>query len=749
MDTAPSLPIDQVLQGDCLEVLDRLPEKSVDLVFADPPYNLQLQADLFRPNMSKVDAVNDAWDHFSSFAEYDAFTRAWLTACRRVLKDEGTLWVIGSYHNIYRVGTALMDLDYWLLNDVAWIKCLAGDTELYVTINGRPIVTTLKDLVRIDLTTNTIQFPSYDEQGRLSQVELLGWQKTEKSRGLRLELEDGSTVTCTANHRFPVARDGQVTMTEASALQAGDMLLQLAKFDLPTVVASEAMDRDMGELIGWYLAEGSISYQEKGLTLSMNADEREKAQWLINLVQARLGTVGRIHIYANSLHLKFPGRHMVAFIERFVRGNGAKHKRLAREAFQFGPQFLDGVLSGYLQGDAHWDKLNQRWRLGLARNAGLITDLVVICRLLGYRMRTTETFVPYQRGQAEIIRGEIRANSDDRWSPVTLDVLGLPSRRSFGPGQGHSLALLRSRYKLITRKNPVSEMPPLAEQVLQGDLRPIKIKSITPSTKHMFYDLSVSGNHVFALANGLLTHNSNPMPNFRGARFTNAHETLIWAQKVRGARYTFNYRGMKALNEDLQMRSDWYLSLCTGKERLKLNGAKAHPTQKPEALLYRVILATTLPGDVILDPFFGTGTTGAVAKTLHRHWVGIEREARYVNLARARIEAVPPSMFSDEVYAFDTQKREPRLPFGTLLEHGLLHPGQTLYFGPNAEATATVLANGQLSYRGATGSIHAIGRAIRNAPCNGWEHWYFEDPETGELQPVNALRARLRQAAAS
>ena len=232
--TATPLPVDEVIQGDCLEVLAGLPEKSVDLVFADPPYNLQLQADLFRPNMTKVDAVNDAWDHFSSFAAYDAFTRAWLAACRRVLKDEGTLWVIGSYHNIYRVGTALMDLDYWILNDVAWIK-------------------------------------------------------------------------------------------------------------------------------------------------------------------------------------------------------------------------------------------------------------------------------------------------------------------------------------------------------------------------------------------------NNPMPNFRGARFTNAHETLIWAQKVRGAHYTFNYRGMKALNEDLQMRSDWYLSLCTGKERLKINGAKAHPTQKPEALLYRVILASTKPGDVILDPFFGTGTTGAVAKTLHRH----------------------------------------------------------------------------------------------------------------------------------
>ena len=359
MTDSSALPLDQVLHGDCLELLAGLPEKSVDLVFADPPYNLQLQAELFRPNMTKVDAVDDAWDKFSSFAEYDAFTRAWLAACRRVLKDEGTLWVIGSYHNIYRVGTALMDLDYWILNDTIWIK-------------------------------------------------------------------------------------------------------------------------------------------------------------------------------------------------------------------------------------------------------------------------------------------------------------------------------------------------------------------------------------------------NNPTPNFRGTRFTNAHETLIWAQKVQGAHYTFNYRSLKALNDDLQMRSDWYLSLCTGKERLKLDGAKAHPTQKPEALLYRVILAASRPGDVVLDPFFGTGTTGAVAKTLHRRWIGIEREERYVRLARERVQAVQPGMFSDDVYVFDNQRREPRIPFGTLVEHGLLRPGQTLYFGPHGEATAIVLDNGLLQRNGATSSIHAMGRAIRNAPCNGWEHWYYDDADSGERLPIDRLRARLR-----
>lgn len=355
-----SLPLNQVLHGDSTRLLNDLPEKSVDVIFADPPYNLQLQKELWRPNLTRVDAVDDEWDRFESLADYDDFTRAWLNACRRVLKDTGTLWVIGSYHNIFRVGTALQDLDYWILNDLAWIK-------------------------------------------------------------------------------------------------------------------------------------------------------------------------------------------------------------------------------------------------------------------------------------------------------------------------------------------------------------------------------------------------ANPMPNFRGVRFTNAHETLIWAQKKRGAKYTFNYRAMKSLNEDVQMRSDWYLSLCTGHERLKVNGQKAHATQKPEALLYRVLLASTNPGDVVLDPFFGTGTTGAVAKKLHRHYIGIEKEANYVELARERLAAVTPDMFPDDsAYVLAEKRAAPRIPFGALLEHGLLRPGQTLYFGKKGQVAATVLANGHIQHNGTTGSIHAVGRAVQNAPsCNGWEHWFFEDGETGERKPINALREQL------
>lgn len=352
------LPLNQILPGDCVDVLNQLPEKSVDLIFADPPYNLQLQQDLYRPNMTKVDAVNDGWDQFDSLAAYDEFTRQWLTACRRVLKDTGTLWVIGSYHNIYRVGSILMDVGYWILNDVLWVK-------------------------------------------------------------------------------------------------------------------------------------------------------------------------------------------------------------------------------------------------------------------------------------------------------------------------------------------------------------------------------------------------TNPMPNFRGVRFTNAHETLLWVQKVRGAKYTFNHHAMKALNDDLQMRSDWHLPICSGSERIKVDGSKAHSTQKPEALLYRVILSSSQPGDVVLDPFFGSGTTGAVAKKLGRQWIGIERDSAYVAVAQARIDAIPAPLPDADLYRTPDPRKEPRLPFGALLENGLLTPGQTLYFNGKDATTAVVLANGHIRSGEHTGSIHQVGRALTGAPCNGWAHWHYAD-EHGQRQPIDVLRATLR-----
>lgn len=358
----PTMLLDTIHHGDCREILAALPEKSIDLIFADPPYNLQLRGDLRRPNMTLVDAVDDEWDQFADFAAYDQFTREWLTACRRVLKDTGALWVIGSYHNIYRVGSILQDLGYWFLNDVVWVK-------------------------------------------------------------------------------------------------------------------------------------------------------------------------------------------------------------------------------------------------------------------------------------------------------------------------------------------------------------------------------------------------TNPMPNFRGVRFTNAHETLLWCKKSQDQKkYTFNYHAMKALNDDKQMRSDWELPLCTGAERLRVNGAKTHTTQKPEALLYRVILASSNPGDVVLDPFFGTGTTGAVAKKLGRHYVGIEREARYIEAAEARLAAIQPATLDAEVLGKVSTKRDaPRLPFAALLESGLLLPGQTLYLDRRRDLAATVLADGTLrASDGTRGSIHRLGASLRGQPaCNGWEHWCYED-EAGALRVIDELRAQLR-----
>jgi modification methylase len=353
------LPADTIILGDCLEELKKLPDRSVDLVFADPPYNLQLGGDLLRPDNSKVDAVDDHWDRFESFAAYDAFTKAWLTECRRFLKDDGALWVIGSYHNIFRVGATLQDLGFWILNDVVWRK-------------------------------------------------------------------------------------------------------------------------------------------------------------------------------------------------------------------------------------------------------------------------------------------------------------------------------------------------------------------------------------------------SNPMPNFKGTRFTNAHETLIWAAKGRGAkRYTFNYDAMKMANDELQMRSDWTLPLCTGEERLKdAAGAKAHPTQKPEALLHRVILSSTKPGEVVLDPFFGTGTTGAAARRLGRRYIGIEREADYVKLAAERIAKVIPAA-PDELMVTGSKKSEPRIPFGQIVEAGLLRPGDML-FCPQGRHSAKVRPDGSLAIGDMTGSIHKVGAMVQSQPaCNGWTYWHFKSDKG--LAPIDVLRAKVRK----
>ncbi len=241
----------------------------------------------------------------------------------------------------------------------------------------------------------------------------------------------------------------------------------------------------------------------------------------------------------------------------------------------------------------------------------------------------------------------------------------------------------------------------------------------------------------FWILNDIIWRKANPMPNFKGTRFTNAHETLIWASQNENARYTFNYRAMKTLNDELQMRSDWVLPICGGQERLKKGGSKVHPTQKPESLLYRVMLACTKPGDVVLDPFFGTGTTGAVAKRLGRKWIGIEREKGYCEAALERIEAALP-LDESALSIMQSPKQQPKVAFGTLVETGYITPG-TVLTDAKRRWKAVVRADGSLEGEGHNGSIHGVGSKVQGAPsCNGWTFWQIETKDG--LQPIDALR---------
>ncbi len=242
----------------------------------------------------------------------------------------------------------------------------------------------------------------------------------------------------------------------------------------------------------------------------------------------------------------------------------------------------------------------------------------------------------------------------------------------------------------------------------------------------------------FWILNDVIWRKSNPMPNFRGRRFTNAHETLIWAARGQDSRYKFNYAAMKALNDDLQMRSDWLIPLCTGEERLRNeHGLKLHPTQKPEALLHRILLASTVPEDVVLDPFLGSGTTAAVAKHLGRHFVGIERHPAYVEAALARLLRQRRAALS-ALAPTPSRRTAPRVPFGSLVERGLVPPG-TVLTDKLRRVAATVAADGTLLCGPHRGSIHQVGAAVTNAPsCNGWIFWHFE--REGGLVPIDVLR---------
>ena len=245
------------------------------------------------------------------------------------------------------------------------------------------------------------------------------------------------------------------------------------------------------------------------------------------------------------------------------------------------------------------------------------------------------------------------------------------------------------------------------------------------------------------ILNDVVWRKSNPMPNFQGTRFTNAHETLIWASYGEKTPYTFNYQALKTFNEDVQMRSDWILPLCTGHERLKSNdGAKLHPTQKPESLLYRILLASSKTGDLVLDPFFGTGTTGAAAKRLRRNFIGIEQNLEYIEAAKERLKNIKP-LDEGDLKLTTSDRNRPRIPFGVLLEQGLLAPGNRLY-SPQKRHTARLRADGSLVCDDQTGSIHSLGARVQGTEsCNGWEFWHFKNSK-GSLQPIDFLRRQVR-----
>jgi len=247
----------------------------------------------------------------------------------------------------------------------------------------------------------------------------------------------------------------------------------------------------------------------------------------------------------------------------------------------------------------------------------------------------------------------------------------------------------------------------------------------------------------FWILNDIVWIKSNPMPQMKGVRFCNAHETLLWVKKTKEqTRYTFPYKDLKGGNEDRQVRSDWYIPLCTGAERMTVNGQKAHTTQKPEALLHRVIASSSCPGDLVLDPFCGTGTTAAVAKRLNRRFVTINSDETYIQVARERVESVVPSPRPEETLSLDAPPK--RVPFATLVERGLLAVGSKLWLKAGGKSAAVVNEDGTISANGFRGSIHKVGAKCLNLPaCNGWTAWLYENPGDGRLILIDELRGQF------
>ena len=244
----------------------------------------------------------------------------------------------------------------------------------------------------------------------------------------------------------------------------------------------------------------------------------------------------------------------------------------------------------------------------------------------------------------------------------------------------------------------------------------------------------------FWILNDVIWNKNNPMPNFRGTRFTNAHETLIWASKSEKSKYTFNYQSLKCLNDDLQMRSNWNLPICSGSERLKKNGKKIHSTQKPESLLHRILLATSNKNDLILDPFLGSGTSAAVAKKLGRNYFGIEKEKNYFKAAEQRVNTTKP-IEDDLLDTLKNNRSKPRIPFGSLVELGIIKPGTNI-FDNKKKITARIMADGSIKHNQSEGSIHKVAATIIGAEsCNGWTFWHCDI--NGRTYPIDYLRQRL------
>ena len=557
-----------VICGDCRHALDGVPDKSVDLVFADPPYYLQLQQELRRPNNTVVDAVDDEWDQFGSFAEYDKFTQEWLTACRRVLKDNGTLWVIGSYHNIYRVGAILQDMGFWMLNSVIWEKCLAESTRLYVRTRRGDRPMALKDMLRG-------RPEDYEVWNGQKWTRVLGWEQVASTDGLEVELRSGEKVRCTPNHRWPTQRG----LVYARDLEVGDVL-QACTIPEPTEISVPVGldDETVGWFVGLYVAEGSRS--EDTIQIAGHVNETQRFERLTALAKAYHGSfaVHRQSETGNGCTANLNGPVLNAILDLYVGGKKAGTKFLKPKCWQRSNRFLRAVLEGYLSGDGGYDPENDRWRLGFTRNRELEVSLRTLCARLGVHLRLKDGRARCNDQEFPTLRGEVRFTKSDHWNS-------------------------------------------------KSDTEIVRIGT---ASGEKFVDITVADDpHLFALASGVLTHNSNPMPHFRGVRFCNAHEELIWCAKDQKSAkgYTFNYQQLKLHNGGKQMRSVWQFPLCTGKERMKAGDrSKLHNTQKPVKLLERIIEGCTRPGDVVLDPFAGTGTTAEAAMTLGRRYIMIEQD---------------------------------------------------------------------------------------------------------------------------